>query len=116
MTFRVATLGKIRRFEELEPWQTARAVVRPIYKASSDGDFSRDFALRDQVRRAGVSMMANIAEGVSRRSNRELVQFLFMAKASAAEVQSHMYVALDQGYFSEEEFRVVYEHADRCAR
>ncbi|MFQ5961656.1 MAG: four helix bundle protein [Candidatus Methylomirabilales bacterium] len=109
-------MAKIQRFEELESWQTARAVVQLVYKASSNGDFSRDFALRDQIRRAAVSIMANIAEGISRRSNREFVQFLFMAKASASEAQSHMYVALDQGYLNQEEFRLVYAETDRCAR
>ena len=109
-------MAKVRRFEELEAWQAARAAVQLIYQASSNGEFSRDFALRDQIRRATVSMMANIAEGISRRSNREFVQFLFMAKASGAEAQSHMYVALDQGYLSQEDFRLLYDQADRCAR
>lgn len=109
-------MAKIRRFEELEAWQAARAIVQGIYEVSSDDQFFRDFALRDQIRRAAVSMMANIAEGVSRRSNREFVQFLFMAKASAAEVQSHMYVALDQSYLSQEQFRLLYDQTDRCAR
>ncbi len=109
-------MAKVQRFEDLEAWQAARAAVQLIYQASSNGEFSRDFALRDQIRRATVSMMANIAEGISRRSNREFVQFLFMAKASGAEAQSHMYVALDQGYLSQEDFRLLYDQTDRCAR
>ena len=87
-----------------------------VYRISGSGDFSRDYALRDQIRRAAVSVMANIAEGFSRRSNREFIQFLFMAKASAAEVQSHLYVALDQGYIGTEEFQKIYERLDLCAR
>ena len=109
-------MAKVRRFEELEAWQAARAVVQLIYEASSNGEFSRDFALRDQIRRAAVSMMSNIAERFSRRSNREFVQFLFMAKASAAEAQSQMYVALDQGYLNQDKFRLLYDQTDRCAR
>ena len=108
-------MAKIRRFEELEAWQAARAATQLIYRASSKGEFSRDFALRDQIRRAAVSMMSNVAEGFSRRSNREFIQFLFMAKASAAEAQSQMYVAMDQGYLGHEEFRLLYDQTDLCA-
>lgn len=109
-------MAKVRRFEELEAWQAARAAVQLIYQASSNGEFSRDFALRDQIRGAAISMMSNIAEGFSRRSNREFVQFLFVAKASAAEAQSDMYIALDQGYLRHEEFQLIYDKTDRCAR
>ena len=109
-------MGEIKRFEDLEVWQEARAIVQYVYRATSDHGYSRDFSLRDQVRRAVVSMMANIAEGFSRRSNREFVQYLFIAKASAAEVQSHFYVALDQGYVSQEQFRELYDRIDRYAR
>ena len=109
-------MAKVQRFEELEAWQTARAAVELVYEASSNGKFSRDFALRDQIRRAAVSMMSNIAEGFSRRSNREFAQFLFMAKASAAEAQSQMYVALDQGYLNQDKFRLLYDQTDRFAR
>lgn len=109
-------MGEIKRFEDLEVWQEARIIVQHVYRATSDRDYSRDLSLRDQVRRAAVSMMANIAEGFSRRSNREFVQYLFIAKASAAEVQSHLYVALDQGYVSQEQFQRLYERIDRYAR
>ena len=109
-------MASIKRFEELESWQGARALVQEIYAVSSNGRFYRDLILRDQIRRAAVSMMANIAEGFSRRSNREFVQFLFMAKASAAETQSHLYVALDQGYLNEKQFRFLYERTETYAR
>ena len=109
-------MASIKRFEELESWKGARALVQEIYRVSSNGRFSRDLALREQIRRAVVSMMANIAEGFSRRSNREFAQYLFMAKASAAEAQSHMYVALDQGYLKVDQFKLLYGQADRCAR
>lgn len=109
-------MGEIKRFEDLEVWQEARIIVQHVYRATSDRDYSRDLSLRDQVRRAAVYMMANIVEGFSRRSNREFVQYLFIAKASAAEVQNHLYVALDQGYVSQEQFQRLYERIDRYAR
>ena len=88
----------INQFEEIEAWQKARELARVVYQSTKDGQISRDYGLRDQMRRAGVSIMANIAEGFSRRSNKEFCQFLFIAKSSAAELQSHAYVALDQAY------------------
>ena len=71
-------MAKVERFEELEVWQTARGVVNAVYQASSASAFSRDFALRDQIRRAAISVPSNIAEGFSRRSNKEFIQFLFI--------------------------------------
>ena len=109
-------MATIKRFEDLELWQSARAFVQEVYAVSSNGRFSRDLILRDQIRRASMSMMANIAEGFSRRSNREFAQFLFVAKASAAETQSHLYVALDQGYLNEKQFRFLYERTETYAR
>jgi four helix bundle protein len=84
-----------RRFEDIRAWQAARILTAAVYAASKQRPFSRDFGLRDQIRRANVSIMANIAEGFVHRSDREFVRYLFAAKASTAEVQSHLYVALD---------------------
>ena len=109
-------MAKIGRFEDLEAWRTARGAVQGIYRMTVDGAFAQDIALRDQIGRAAVSMMANVAEGFSRHSNREFVPSLFMAKASAAEVQSHLYVALDQGYFTQEQFTSLYQETDRFCR
>jgi four helix bundle protein len=72
--------------------------------------------LMDQMKRAAISIMANIAEGFSRRGNKEFVQFLFIAKSSAAELQSHLYVALDQGYIDRSEFDEIYREADKVQR
>ena len=94
----------VKRFEDLEVWRAARDVVNAVYRASSDGAFSHDYALRDQIRRAAISIPSNIAEGFSRRSNKEFIQFLFISKGSAAEVQSQLYTAVDQGYISQGEF------------
>jgi len=107
---------KIERFEDIEAWKKAREVVNSIYQMSRDGEFSKDFALRTQIRRAAISIISNIAEGFSRRSNREFVQFLFVAKASAAEVQSQLYIAMDQCYISNEQFEEIYELLDHCVR
>jgi len=105
-----------KRFEDLEVWQGARDAVNAIYKASSNGAFVRDYALRDQIRRAAVSIPSNIAEGFSRHSNKEFIQFLFISKGSAAEVQSQLYTAFDQDYISQEEFDSIYETLEVVAK
>ncbi len=105
-----------RRFEEITAWQTAREVANRIYDASEKAPFSRDFGLRDQTRRAAISMMSNIAEGFSRKSEREFTQYLFIAKASAAELQSHLYIALDRSYLNQERFSHLYDRIDFYAR
>lgn len=97
-------MGTFQCFEEIEAWQKARQLTNEIYKTSTDGAFSKDFGLRNQIRRAAVSVMANIAEGFERDGKGEFVQFLAIAKGSIGELQSHLYVALDQGYIAQEEF------------
>lgn len=109
-------MARIERFEDIEAWQKARELTQQIYAVSNDGAFARDFGLRDQIRRAAVSIMSNIAEGFDRGGNRELIQFLFIAKGSAAEVQAQLYVALDAGYLNEEHFRKLYDLAGDTSR
>jgi four helix bundle protein len=106
----------INRFEDIEAWQKARELARVVYQRTKNGQFSRDYGLRDQMRRASVSIMANIAEGFSRRSNKEFCQFLFIAKSSAAELQSHAYVALDQAYMGKFDFDKLYDSLDHTSR
>ena len=89
---------QVRNFEDLEIWKGARALTREIYQLTRDSKFSKDFALRDQIRRAAISIMSNIAEGFERAGNQEFIQFLYVAKASCGEVRSQLYVALDQSY------------------
>jgi four helix bundle protein len=89
---------QVKNFEDFEIWKEARALTREIYQLTRDSKFSKDFALRDQIRRAVVSIMSNIAEGFERGGNQEFVQFLYVAKASCGEVRSQLYVALDQSY------------------
>jgi four helix bundle protein len=91
-------------FEKIECWQKARALTKRVYQVSSKGSFLTDYSLRNQIRRASVSIMSNIAEGFDRSGNREFIQFLATAKASAAEVRCQLYVALDQNYITSPEF------------
>ena len=88
----------VRGFENLEAWQLGRKLANEIYASSSSGAFARDFALRDQIRDAAVSVISNIAEGFERGGNAEFVQFLSIAKGSVGEVRAQVYIALDQGY------------------
>lgn len=94
-------MARIERFEDIEAWQDARNLVKQIYQISSDAPFARDFGLRDQIRRAAVSTMSNIAEGFERGGNKEFIHFLYMAKASVGEVRSQLYTAVDLGYLEQ---------------
>lgn len=98
---------KVDRFEDLFAWQKARELTRQIYLLSRQGHFSKDFGLRDQIQRASVSIMSNLAEGFERGSKSEFHQFIVIAKASCAEVRSQLYVAMDVGYITKEEFNYV---------
>lgn len=108
---------KITRFEDIQAWQEARKLVSKVYEAiKKSKEFQRDLRLVGQIQGAAVSAMANIAEGFSRRSDKEFIQFLFIAKSSAAEVQSHLYVALDQGYLTKDKFEEIYAQADLVSK
>ena len=109
-------MAKIERFEDIVAWQKARELVREVYRVSSDGRFAKDYGLRDQLRRAAVSVMLNIAEGFARKTNKEFIQFLVIAHGSAAEVQSAIYVALDQEYIRQEQFESLYKRADETSK
>ena len=107
----------IKRFEDIRAWQEARKLTKHVYSlCKASPGLRRDRRLRDQMQAASVSIMSNIAEGFSRRTDKEFTQFLFVAKASAAEVQSLLYVALDQEYVTEKDFSALYEMADDVAR
>jgi four helix bundle protein len=106
----------ITRFEEIEAWQTARELTRSVYALSNQGSFARDFGLRDQMRRAAVSAMSNIAEGFESRTQALFIDFLGRAKASAGEVRAQSYVALDAGYQSQSQFDTLFDQADKCSR
>jgi four helix bundle protein len=97
-------MSTIEKFEDMKIWQRARSIVKTIYLLTEKEPFSRDYGLKDQVRRASVSIMSNIAEGFERGSNKEFIQFLFIAKGSAGEVRAQLYVAFDLGYIIKNDF------------
>jgi four helix bundle protein len=107
---------KISRFEDLECWQEARKLVRMVYEATKTAQFRKDLRLVGQIQAAATSTMANSAEGFVRHSDKEFIQFLFIAMSSAAEVQSHLYVALDQTYIDETLFQQIYDQADKTGK
>ena len=109
-------MNTIQRFEDIVAWQKARELTREIYKLSKIGSFSKDFGLRDQIQRASVSTMANIAEGFERGGDKEFSQYLSNSKGSCGEVRSHLYVALDQQYISLPQFDQLYGQADEVGR
>ncbi|MFO8099343.1 MAG: four helix bundle protein [Salinibacter sp.] len=109
-------MATITRFEELDAWQTARDLANLVYDLSDDDPFSSDFELRDQIRRASVSVMSNIAEGFNSRTQKIFIDLLGRARGSAAEVQSQLYLARDRGYISQEGFDEAYDLADTASR
>lgn len=97
-------MAKINSFEDIQAWQKARELTKEIYKTSNDGAFSKDYGLRDQIRRASVSIVSNIAEGFERNGSKEFKQFLSISKGSAGEVRAQLYIALDLEYITKEKF------------
>ena len=102
-----AMMAKVTRFEDLVAWQKARVLAQSISALLQGDSFSRDFALKDQMRRSSISIPANIAEGFERDGNKEFIKFLSIAKGSAGELRSHLILALDQGYLSNSEYEPV---------
>ncbi len=109
-------MAKIERFEDIEAWKKARELTKIIYEVTAQGKIATDFSLRDQLRRASVSIMANIAEGFEREGNKEFRQYLAMAKGSVGEVKSLLYVAIDAGLTSLEQFQRIMALADETSR
>jgi len=109
-------MATIMRFEDIESWKMSREQANWIYDASNKGAFARDFALKDQIRRAAISVMSNIAEGFERDGNKEFIHFLSIAKGSCGELRSQLYLARDQNFITEEEFTRIYNHATRTSK
>jgi len=101
-----------RSFEQMDVWKESRELVKLIYRLTRQRDFKKDLGLADQIRRAAISVMSNIAEGLERGTNTEFIHFLFIAKGSCGEVRSQLYAALDQGYLAEEEFTKAQEQCN----
>ncbi len=109
-------MATITRFEDIEAWQTARELTRQVYALTNAGAFARDFGLRDQMRRAAVSVLSNIAEGYESRTRALFIDYLGRAKGSAGEVRAQAYVALDAGYLDEPQFAQLLDLADKNSR
>jgi four helix bundle protein len=107
---------KINRFEELEIWKLSLKITKNIYDLTAKKEFSKDFGLRDQVRRAIVSVSSNIVEGFEKNNNNEFIRFLKIAKGSVGEVRSQLYIALSVGYISKEEFEKINKESESLAR
>ena len=109
-------MATFKRFEDIKAWQKARELTNLIYQVTGDGRFAKDLGLRNQIQRASVSIMANIAEGFARRSDKEFANFLNISRGSAAETQSHLYVALDLGYIDQDTFSKLYDSLEEVSR
>ena len=109
-------MSTIKRFEEIKAWQNARILTRVVYSLSSDKGFSKDFSLKDQIRRSAISIMSNIAEGYESHTQPMFIKYLGLAKASAGELRSHAYVAYDLEYISVEELQKIIEISERISR
>jgi len=109
-------MGSIKSFEEFEVWKTGREIARQVYSLSRRTAFAADFGLKDQICRASVSIISNIAEGYESQTNNLFIRHLRIAKGSAGEVRSHLYVALDQKYIAEAEFKALTELCRKTSR
>ena len=105
-----------KRFEDLEVWQRAKELTNLVYRFSSSGPFSHDPGLRDQMRRASISIMSNIAEGFESQTQALFIRYLGYAKGSAGELRAQLYIALEQGYVSDDEFRSTLSLAELCSK
>jgi four helix bundle protein len=106
----------ITRFEEIEAWKTSRELTRMIYALTEQGQFAKDFGLKNQIQRAAVSVMSNIAEGFESRTQAQFLEYLGRSKASAGEVRCQLYIALDLKYLTQERFHQVFDLADKSSR
>ena len=109
-------MGTISKFEDIEAWADARLLVAEVYKETRNGHLGKDFGLRDQIQRAAVSIMANIAEGFERKNSKEFAHYLRIARGSCAEVQSHLYVALDANLIDKSIFDELQAMATKTGR
>lgn len=107
---------KIERFEDLEVWKDARRLANLVYELTKKRDFAKDYGLRDQMRRAAVSIMSNIPEGFESRTRAMFVEYLGRSKGSAGELRAQLYLASDQAYVTESEFRQAYDLAESCSK
>jgi four helix bundle protein len=116
MPYEGCFMATFERFEDIDAWKKARSLVKMIYQLTGTGEFGRDYGLKDQIRRAAVSVLSNIAEGFEREGNTEFCRFLGIAKGSCGEVRAQLYVALDQHYITPEQFDIALRGAVEVSR
>lgn len=109
-------MATAERFEDLDVWAKARRLTKVIYEVTEKSEFARDYGLRDQLRRAAVSVMSNVAEGFERQGDKEFRHFLSLAKGSAGEVRSHLFVALDVGMIEDEQIQYLQKQSEELSR
>lgn len=109
-------MATFKRFEDIQAWQKARVLVNDVYQATAKGEFARDFELKGQVRRSAVSIMANIAEGQGRRTDKDFAHFLNITLGSIAETKSHFYIARDLEYVDKALFEVIFGKLDELGK
>jgi four helix bundle protein len=109
-------MATVKRFEDLEAFQMARELTKQLYRVTGTGRFARDYGLRDQITRAAISIMSNVAEGFERGGDKEFLQFLSLAKGSCGEIRAQLYVGIDQGYIDEQQFTTLVDQASRIGR
>jgi len=107
---------RIERFEDLEVWQIARQLVKDVYRITSERRFSKDLGLSTQIQRTAVSIMSNIAEGFERKSKKEFIHFLYIAKGASGELRSQLYIALDLDYINKNEFQEIYQLSEKISK
>jgi len=106
-------MANVQKFEDLEVWKQARILTNEIHEVTCQTDFSKDYSLRDQIRRSSGSVMDNIAEGFERNGNKEFIQFLYYSKGSNGEVRSQLYRSLDFGYLDQQKFDKLYKMSNQ---
>ncbi|MBN1385236.1 MAG: four helix bundle protein [Elusimicrobia bacterium] len=107
---------KVERFEELQVWIDSRKLVAEVYRLTLNDRFKKDFGLKEQIQRSAVSVISNIAEGFERHNNKEFIRFLIYAKSSAGELRAQLYVAVDIGYISRNEFEKVFKNTVKISQ
>ncbi len=108
-------MATITKFEQIEAWKSARLLTKQVYQHSGQGRFAKDFGFRDQICRAAVSVMSNIAEGFESQTQALFINYLGQARASAGEVRSQLYVAMDLDYISGESFNQMLKQAEKTS-
>lgn len=109
-------MAAIEKFEDIISWQKAMELCDMVYACTTNEKFSKDYGLKDQIRRASVSVVSNIAEGFERESKNQFVYFLLIAKGSAGELRAQIYIAKQQNYISQKEFEQLNEKVKEVSK